>query len=429
MAFPIYDSNPLDSLLGRFNTEDPTKQARLAQSLALLEAGGPSRVPVSFLQGLGMAGRAGMDAKRQAQKDAQAKLMQDMQLQQFTMQQEDAKRRRDQEAARQAAVQGFDPANPETWKAAAATGALPLSELMKQQGKTGLMQVGANVFDPQTRQWMTPPESAKTEKAPEQLRILAGIYGQDTPEFFKAARALGSKMTGMGGGSGGGGGGALPPGSVMPPKLKQGERWNPTLERVEAVPGSDLYIKQSSAHGKDFGALQSVETKMDNAVEKINSLLAPENKGAFESNFGGYNAYATQYLPGRSSDVRKQIESIKSDLKGAGLELMRAGGSIGQMTEREWPIVEAMISRIDPVLGEETARDELAKVAAYLERVKSNAREAYSTEWGNSQYVKPRGEAKPTAPKPANSGATSPTEWDDAKRKRYEEWKRKQGAK
>lgn len=73
-------------LFDQFNTDDPTKQARLAQSLALLEAGGPSRVPVSLFQGLGMAGKAGLEAKRQAQEEARRKLMQDMQLEQLTMQ-------------------------------------------------------------------------------------------------------------------------------------------------------------------------------------------------------------------------------------------------------------------------------------------------------------------------------------------------------
>lgn len=98
-------------LLDLFSTDDPGKQARLAQSLALLEAGGPSRTPVSLFQGLGMAGRAGLEAKRQAQQDAYRKTMQDMQLQQLTMQQQEAKRKQAQEALQQQTVNGMNPMN------------------------------------------------------------------------------------------------------------------------------------------------------------------------------------------------------------------------------------------------------------------------------------------------------------------------------
>lgn len=373
-------------LFDQFNTDDPTKQARLAQSLALLEAGGPSRVPVSLFQGLGMAGKAGLEAKRQAQKDAQAKLLQDMQLQQFTAQREDAQRKQAQEAAKQAAIQGFDPANPETWKPAIASGALPLTELMKQQGKTGLMQVGSNVFDPEKREWITPPQTAaKAGPPPAIVQAINLAYGEGTPQAMKAIQDYVRKETRMpGGGSGGTG---MPAPNAPPPglKLKPGEVWNPTAQRVDAVRGSSLYQTQAGTHSKDYGALQGIETKTDNALAKIAKVLDPKNADAFNSNFGGYNAMLTQYLPG-AQDVRAEIESIKSDLKGAGLELMRSGGSIGQMTQQEWPIVQNMIATITPTLSEPEARQKLQEVAAYLERIRNNARTTYDKEWGDSQF-------------------------------------------
>lgn len=183
------------------------------------------------------------------------------------------------------------------------------------------------------------------------------------------------------------------------PKLKQGERYRPD-GTVEAVPGSDLYITQSNKHAKDFGGVASVETKTKNAVEKIDWILDDSRKGAFSSNFGGYNAYATQFLPGETQNMRAKIEGLKSDLKGAGLELMRAGGSIGQMTEREWPIVERMIANITPALSESEAREELGRVKAYMEKIVQNARDVYDTEWKPTQFYK--------APKQAPGTPTPP---------------------
>ena len=83
------------------------------------------------------------------------------------------------------------------------------------------------------------------------------------------------------------------------PKLKQGERWNKELGRVEAVPGSDIFVKQSGAHGKDLQALQGVDTKVDSAIGKIDYILSPENKSGFDANFGGYTAYGTSRITGK----------------------------------------------------------------------------------------------------------------------------------
>jgi hypothetical protein len=186
------------------------------------------------------------------------------------------------------------------------------------------------------------------------------------------------------------------------PKLKQGERWNKELGRVEAVPGSDIFVKQSGAHGKDLQALQGVDTKIDSAIGKIDYILSPENKSGFESNFGGYNAYAASRLPGKATDVRKNIDSLKSDLKAAGLELMRSGGSIGQITEREWPIIEGMIGALSPEMSEEEARRQFTKIKSYMENIRKNSRDAYDAEWGETQYHK--GSKKPPSP-PATGNA------------------------
>jgi hypothetical protein len=54
------------------------------------------------------------------------------------------------------------------------------------------------------------------------------------------------------------------------PKLKQGEIWNKEDQRVDAVKGSDTYIKQSGSHGKDYAALNTIDTKLDNTISTIN---------------------------------------------------------------------------------------------------------------------------------------------------------------
>lgn len=168
-------------------------------------------------------------------------------------------------------------------------------------------------------------------------------------------------------------------------KLKPGEMFNAQTQQVEAVPGSELYQKQSGLHAKDRDALEGAKFKTQGAINKVDEIL--NNQSGFESNFGGYNAILSQYLPGEATDTRKKIEGLKSDLKMAGLEMMRSGGSIGMMTEREWPIVEQMVANISPTLSEKEAAFQLAKVKTYMQNIAKKANESYQSEWGNSQFA------------------------------------------
>ena len=174
------------------------------------------------------------------------------------------------------------------------------------------------------------------------------------------------------------------------PKLEKGEVWNAEAGRVDAAPGSSRFITQQGKFAADKKALDAVVMKAQGAVDKVDEILGPggtENPGdGFKSNFGGYNAYLTQYLPGEASDKRKKIDSLKSDLRAAGLEMMRSGGSIGAMTEREWPIVEQMMAGISPVLSEMEAAFQLAKVKTKMQQIRVSAQEDYDTSWRNTQF-------------------------------------------
>lgn len=193
--------------------------------------------------------------------------------------------------------------------------------------------------------------------------------------------------------------------SAIPPQLKEGERWNAEQGRVESVPGSSEYIAQSGKHSKDYDARQTVELKMGDAIDRVNDILDPKKRDALERNFGGWNAMVTQFFPGAGLEGKNKIDQLKSVLKGAGLEMMRSGGSIGQMTEREWPIVERMIANINPTLSEEDAKTELGKVAAYMKNIKEKSADVYQTEWRNTQFFK-QGGAKP--PGGAGNSVTLP---------------------
>jgi len=201
--------------------------------------------------------------------------------------------------------------------------------------------------------------------------------------------------------------------SEIIPTLQKGETWNPETQRVEAVKGSKLYIDQNSKQNKDLQTLKGVNTKTEQALAKIDEIIDPKNASAFAGNFGGYNAYASQMLPGENSNLRKKIDSFKSNMKAVGLELMRSGGSIGTMTEKEWPIVEQMIGALDPVMGEEDARIAFQKIKARMQRIADDANEIYDNNWSDTQYYAP--DKKGGAPIEATNGKDVIVSFDGGK--------------
>jgi hypothetical protein len=204
------------------------------------------------------------------------------------------------------------------------------------------------------------------------------------------------------------------------PKLKPGEVWDATKQTVKQIPGSAEYNKQSKAHGTDYNAAKTVLSKMDNAVSKVNEILDPKNKSGFENNFGGYNAAVSRMFTGNTATVRKNIESLKADMKSAGLELVRSGGSIGALTEREWPMLEAQIDAIDYMLDEDAAKAAFERVKSTFNRIKDQAKDTYQTTWGETQYYKPEVNKgapppPPAAPARKNVGSSAKPSWSIAR--------------
>ena len=207
-------------------------------------------------------------------------------------------------------------------------------------------------------------------------------------------------------------------------RLKQGERFNEETGVIEAIPGSDIYKKQQANFTEDYRDALSTIDLTEEGIRKLDSIVDPARADAFGYNFGGYSEYVGQFLPGGASDMRKDIESFKSVMKNTGLSLIRMGGSIGQITEREWPIIERLIASIDPVISEEKARQTFGEIKARFQRLIDRTKNVYETQYSDSQFYRPLDSG--AAPSGAGGGNEAPApsssgEFDEAKRKRLQE--------
>lgn len=176
------------------------------------------------------------------------------------------------------------------------------------------------------------------------------------------------------------GGMGAPPGL----KLKPGEMWDDPSQTVKAVPGSDLFRNQSAKHAARAKGVSGIEQKTKTSVDAIDSfLLKPDN---VKSQFGkGYSGLITSRF---DPDARAKLEQVKKNIVGAGLDIIRSGGSIGQVTEREWDMIGKQVSALDQTMSEEMARKELENIRTMLLETERREKSSYEDEWGGSQYYK-----------------------------------------
>ena len=191
----------------------------------------------------------------------------------------------------------------------------------------------------------------------------------------------------------------------MPPtvSLQKGEVWNKEAGRVDVVPGTAAFITRSQSHAEDVTALNGLKEKSDEAIANIKKMLSDENKEGFQANFGGAGTTVQSRMPGKAADFKGMLNTFKSNMKSAGLEMMRAGGSIGAMTEKEWPIVEAEMASLDGWMTEENARNVMRNVIARLDRIKKSSEKVYDMTWGETQF-------HPKNKMPTGSNADNPDE-------------------
>jgi hypothetical protein len=155
------------------------------------------------------------------------------------------------------------------------------------------------------------------------------------------------------------------------------------------VPGSAAFIEQQKKHGADLNAVKTTQTSTNWGTSRIDKILDPKNRKGFENNFGGFTAYGTKEFSGNTALVKSEIDSLKSDLKNRGLQIIRSGGSIGAITEKEWPIIESMIATLSPKMDIKDAEELLGEVRAKFEALENLAAEKYNDQWQNTQYHKP----------------------------------------
>lgn len=169
-------------------------------------------------------------------------------------------------------------------------------------------------------------------------------------------------------------------------------------------------LKFKVQHQKDYSTTNSMINTANDAVRKANEVISDKDFGYM---FGGYTEkYASKLGTQKIADINQKLESLKANLMKSGLDLMRQGGGIGAMTEREWPIMQAQIAALDPKMSEAGAKEALKNVMDWMNRAKKEAGDIYKISWGDEEKF-----YRPELFDKANSGYSSSSQPESKVRK------------
>lgn len=150
-------------------------------------------------------------------------------------------------------------------------------------------------------------------------------------------------------------------------------------------------IKLEASKPKEKAMLNAVDLTTDTLLKSVNDLLTMDGASSI---FGLTGAY-TPNLSEKARNAQAKLNAIVSQLGVRALNDMRAasqtGGAVGQVTEKEWPILQSQIASLERAQSWESAKLAMDDIITTVHRVKRSAKERYSGTYGADD----RGQATP----------------------------------
>lgn len=167
-----------------------------------------------------------------------------------------------------------------------------------------------------------------------------------------------------------------------------------------APSGGPLSPRPGSAISpKEQQKLELERPQAERALSMANSFLdtALASIGNLEKNKSGLSG-VTGPIAGRlpsiakdSSNAQSDLDALKAQLSVQGLQAMRdmskTGGAVGQVTEKEWPRLEAMIGALGQAQTTDQFIQRLQAVKAKLMEIKQISQKAYADTYGAPQQA------------------------------------------
>lgn len=185
-------------------------------------------------------------------------------------------------------------------------------------------------------------------------------------------------------------GGGSPGGQPVP--LPRPSAPQPALPGPQAAPGQPPLTPKDQAklnaeRAANLPAARQATELQGQDFDRL-STLALELKGhPGLSGSTGMLGMLPSRPGGGAAQSEALITSLKAQVAGMKLQAMRnaskTGGAVGQVTEKEWPRLENMITALDPVkMGEETFKAKLDELVGEIAKSKRSLNDAFKNEYG-----------------------------------------------
>ena len=194
-----------------------------------------------------------------------------------------------------------------------------------------------------------------------------------------------------------------PPG-FDPKMLKKDEWLNPRTQQIEPLPGSELAIKQQGQMTTQMKATQNSANLAAEQSRVIDDLLKNETGLKLLFPGTGIKAEVTRraaMATREGSAALASLTRLNSFFSQKGIQEMRAnaGQSLGQMTEREWPIVAGLVGNLDGTVSAEEIVRVLSGFKAKAQQAAAMDRTQFQQAWKKSPFWTPDADSVGTAVK------------------------------
>lgn len=177
-----------------------------------------------------------------------------------------------------------------------------------------------------------------------------------------------------------GGGGMIPSASILPPR-------GAVMQNVPPRDQAKLTIEQPHAQTSASTTLQNLD-RMDSMASELIS-----HPGLTDIT-GKVNQYSVLDVLPQTRGARGLSGSLTKQVGVAALQSMRdaskTGGAVGQVTEKEWPILQQSIAALDESQATGDYQTALVNLQNQIRSSKQRIRQAYEATYGPLQYEAPK---------------------------------------
>ena len=347
-------------MAGLLDFEDPNTAGAMQLGLGLLNAGGPSRMPVSLGQGIAQGGEMAMGAMRQARQDLLKKKLAQLEIEkgQLTMDQVKKELATD-EAFKQEFMNAGKPPDMNKLMQIDPMRAMKLKEYLAP--KMTIVGENQRALMPDA----AAPNGFKTilDAVPKVEKPMSRTRVEGENEIFEEYDQTAKKWNKV---------------SSGPRFAKQiaGGGLSGNLEKPMTALQKQKFETGIANDFKSTGQVMQTMAQLGKAISDVGS-----SKGL--SSREGYSGYIPAWTQGKDAmTAQNRIDTLKGKVTQMGKAMATMSGAIGPMAVQEWKIVADAVNALDPTAG--NFKEQIENVQSQAEGASSRIRDWYDRRYSDS---------------------------------------------